>query len=137
MNRDKQQERERKERSAAETTVTVICSLIVLFLLVFSIYHGIVAAGTTPKLTAVPLLDHVKQRGDTYVLPVEVRNHTRPTAEDVLVVIQFTSPKGETVEKEFRIAYLAEQSVIEGYVVLREDPAKGSVQAEIESYKLP
>lgn len=141
MNQDKQEkdkeEQQGRGRSTAEITLTVICSLIVVFLVGYSIYHGIVAAGTPPRLSATPLLNQVEKRGDNYILPVEVRNRTRPTAEDVEVAIRYKASTGEVSDKQFRIAYLPEHSIQKGYAAFQEDPSKGTLEIEIESYKLP
>lgn len=139
MNREQtdRQEQDRNRRTAAEVTVTAVCAIIVLFMVGYSIYHGIAAAGTPPRLSARPLFGQVEKRGGSYILPVEVYNRTRPTAEDVEVTVRYTASDGEVFERNFRIEYLPEHSKQTGYVALPEDPEEGVVRVEIESYKLP
>lgn len=137
MSAGKQSESVRKAQTAAEATALAICSAIVLFMLGFSVYHAIVTGDNPPTITAEPKPDEARRRGERWVLPIEVRNHSRPTAEEVIVSVQVPGSDGVPDRRELRIESLPEESTFTGYVTLPAKPAPGAVRADVDSYKLP
>ena len=103
----------------------------------YAVYHAIDTPDTPPYLSARPLVDEAVHRGQSYVLPVEVRNHTAPTASNVRVAVTSGSGSGQTRRNEVQINYLPEHSKIKVFVVMSEKPTSRSVNARIESYQLP
>jgi uncharacterized protein (TIGR02588 family) len=128
------QERERKTRSTAEMIVLIAASLLVLFLIGYSIYHGIVAAGEIPRLQAIPHFERLQFKEEYYWLPITVHNLTRPTVADVTVMVENT---GTGEQREFTINYLPEYGHLEGVVAFRARPTPDAVTARIESFRLP
>lgn len=137
MSVGRQSDNASKAQTAAEATALALCSAVVLFMLSFSVYHAIVTGDNPPTITAEPKFSDARRRGERWVLPIEVRNHSRPTAEEVIVTVEVSGSDGEPDKRELRIEFLPEESTFTGYVTLPSKPVSGEVRAEIDSYKLP
>ena len=132
------QDKERKGRGTAEVAVLAISTGVVLFLIGYAIYHAAVATDTLPRLTADPLISQVREQDGKYLLPVMIRNATRPTVQDVHVIVRVTSPRGgPTEQKEIIIRYLPENSHVKGYVILDRPPKTTRMQVEVQSVRIP
>lgn len=132
------QDKERKGRGAAEIVVATVSAGIVLFLVGYAIYHAITASGMLPRLTAVALISQVTEQDGKYVLPVEIRNETRPTVQDVRVVVRpLGTNADQTQAKEIIIRYLPENSQVKGYAILESKPQGARIQVQIQSYRMP
>ena len=123
--------------SIAELTTVAIAGLIVLFLIGFSLYSAVTARDGTPHLVVTAKFDEMRKNNSFFVLPVEVRNLTGPTAEDVIVGIQLNDPGGQPEDKRVEVAYLPEAARIEAFVALKHRPSAENVEFDIESYKTP
>lgn len=131
------QKKVRQAQTAAELTALLVCSAIVLFMFGFSVYHAYATGDSPPTISAEAKFEEATRRGDRWVLPIEVTNESRPTAEEVIASVQVRKPGEQPEKKELRIEFLPEESRFTGYVTLPEKPGPDSVSVEIDSYKLP
>lgn len=133
----RQEASERRTRSLAEITVLLLTLAVVLFMIGYSIYHALTAAGTPPFITATPHFDRIIRRDGVYLLPVTVRNQTRPTVENATVTVTSRRPDGRVDERQLQFDFLVEEDALTGYVVFPYRPQPEQVQVEVSSFRMP
>jgi uncharacterized protein (TIGR02588 family) len=72
-----------------------------------------------------------------YLIPVEVGNIGRTTAEDVLVPVFLDLPDGRREEAELNIAFLPGDSKRNGWVSFRDDPRRGRLSLGAIAFEVP
>ena len=72
-----------------------------------------------------------------HLVPVEVVNRGRTTAEDVRVPIYLHMPEGEREEAELSVDYLPADSRRNGWVSFRSDPARGTLGIGPIAFEVP
>lgn len=78
------------------------------------------------------------QRSATgYLVPIQVANRGRATAEDVRVPVHLDLPDGTREEAELDIAFLPRDSRRNGWVTFRSDPGKGSLRLGPIAFEIP
>jgi uncharacterized protein (TIGR02588 family) len=72
-----------------------------------------------------------------YLVPVQVTNVGRSTAEDVKIPVVLELANGEREEAELDLAFLPRDSQRNGYVSFREDPARGTLAVGAIAFEVP
>jgi uncharacterized protein (TIGR02588 family) len=72
-----------------------------------------------------------------YLVPVQVTNSGRSTAEQVKIPVVLELANGEREEAELDLAFLPRDSQRNGYVSFREDPARGTLAAGAIAFEVP
>ncbi len=79
----------------------------------------------------------VRAAGDSYLLPVTVRNTGDEAAQDVQVSVKLTVPGKPEAEARATIDWVPGKSERRAVAVLKENPAQGTVKAGVEGYQEP
>jgi uncharacterized protein (TIGR02588 family) len=77
---------------------------------------------------ARPLTAEVQQKGDRYILPIEISNQGRRTLRELKVEVRATEPGGKSDTRELQIDYLGEQSAQKVFLYFEQDPRGSRVE---------
>jgi uncharacterized protein (TIGR02588 family) len=122
-------------KNRLEWSVFAVGLVLVLATLGFLIRESVAGDGGPPEVL-VTLGPPRPSRGG-YLVPVEVTNAGRTTAEDVLVPVALELPDGTREETELNIAFLPRDSKRRGWVTFRADPARGKLQVGAIAFEEP
>ena len=122
-------------KNRLEWTVFAIGLVLVLATLGFLVRESIVSDGGPPEVVA--RLGAARPSESGYLIPVEVANVGRTTAEDVLVPIFLDLPDGRREEAELNIAFLPRDSKRNGWVSFRDDPRRGTLSLGAIAFEVP
>lgn len=125
----------RPQKNWLEWTVFGVGLVLVLGTLGFLVRESLLAAGGTPEVVA--RLGPPKASAGGYMVPVEVANLGRGTAEDVKVTVVLEPPQGEPEEAELDIAFLPRDSRRNGWVTFRTDPSRGTLRLGPMAFEVP
>ena len=100
--------------------------VLVLATLGFLIRESLAASGGPPEIVA--RLGPPRASAGGFMVPVEVVNVGKGTAEDVKVAVVLELPQAEREESELDIAFLPRDSRRNGWVTFRSDPARGTLR---------
>jgi uncharacterized protein (TIGR02588 family) len=89
-----------------------------------------------PALPRVTKTGPVEQRGDRYLVPVEIRNDGGATAEAVQVTAELTVGE-EVVEADQTVEFLAQEETAEVVFVFDQDPGSGQLDVRVTGYTVP
>lgn len=123
------------EKNWLEWTVFAVGLVLVLGTLGFLVRESLGAAGGTPEVVA--RLGPPKASAGGYMVPVEVANLGKGTAEDVKVTVVLEPPEGEPEEAELDIAFLPRDSRRNGWVTFRSDPSRGTLRLGPMAFEVP
>lgn len=125
---------ERPARSVAEW-VTFAVSVAILLALVGLI--GVEAGEPDrPALPRVVETGPVERHGETFLVPVTVRNEGGATAEAVQVVAELTIGD-QVIEADQTVEFLARDETAEVAFVFDEDPADGTLDVRVTGFTVP
>ena len=122
---------ERSERSPEETGagrklaewITFLASAaLILSVAGYMLYQGMQEESPIIVPEIHPLYDRAERQGDTYVLPVEVRNTGDRTLRDLKVEAAYTDADGRAQAREHVIDYLGERARETLYFYFDDDP---------------
>lgn len=86
-------------------------------------------------------LGRPEPRGETWAVPVTVRNRGDATAENVKVEVILETPGAEpasqTETADFEAAFVPRRSQREGWVTFRNDPSRGRLSGRAAGYEMP
>jgi uncharacterized protein (TIGR02588 family) len=122
-------------KNRLEWTVFAIALVLVLATLGFLVRESIVGDRGPPEVIA--RLGDARPSEGGYLIPVEVANIGRGTAEDVLVPIFLDLPDGSREEAELNIAFLPRGSKRNGWVGFRDDPRRGTLSLGSIAFEVP
>ena len=123
------------EKNALEWTVFAIGLALVLATLGYLVRESVVGEGGPPDIVARLGAPRPSENG--YLVPVEVANIGRSTAEDVSVPVFLDLPDGEREEAELGIAFLPRDSKRDGWVSFRADPRRGTLGLGAIAFEVP
>lgn len=126
-----------KPSSTLPEKVTLTVSVfIVLSLVGFLAYQGFAPRQTgLPMAEARVLRDRARQHGETWVIPVEVKNTGGVPLNEVSVSVEMIGADGQKAEVEMIFGYLAERAAEEAFVVADQEPSRAKPQARVRSFK--
>lgn len=123
------------QHPVAETVVVGAISLAVAACLLF-LSQAVQQESRVIPVVVTPRVASSGKTGESYVLPVELRNPSSRTLKDLKVEVSYTPPQGEPETRELDVAYLGEKSTLTLYVYLDHDPRRVSVEVTPQSYRL-
>jgi uncharacterized protein (TIGR02588 family) len=123
-----------EERRGPAEWVTLAVSLLVVAVVVGLIVREIPGSKRPPAPVAVA--GRVEERGDRFVVPVEVENRGQRTAENVQVQATVTID-GEDVTADQTVDFLAGGETESMEFVFTDDPADGDLTVEVTGYLVP
>jgi uncharacterized protein (TIGR02588 family) len=118
-----------------EWTVFGAGLVLVVATLGFLVRESLVAAGGPPEVVA--RLGSPRASAGGFMVPVEVANVGKGTAEDVKVTVVLELPRSEREEAELDIAFLPRDSRRDGWVTFRSDPAGGTLRLGPIAFEVP
>jgi uncharacterized protein (TIGR02588 family) len=118
-----------------EWTVFGVGLVLVLATLGFLIRESLTASGGPPEVVA--RLGSPRASAGGFMVPVEVANVGKGTAEDVKVTVVLELPRSEPEEAELDIAFLPRGSRRDGWVTFRSDPAGGTLRLGPVAFEVP
>jgi uncharacterized protein (TIGR02588 family) len=83
---------------------------------------------------ARPLTEEVQQKGDRFILPIEISNRGRRTLRELKVEVGVTEPGGRSETRELQIDYLGEQSAQTVFLYFEQDPRALQIEARPVHY---
>jgi uncharacterized protein (TIGR02588 family) len=116
----------RPQKNWLEWSVFAVGVILVLATLGFLVRESLVGTGGPPEVVARIGTPAASAGG--FLVPVEVVNVGKGTAEDVKVTVVLELPDGETEEAELDIAFLPRDSRRDGWVTFQTDPRRGSLR---------
>ncbi len=117
-----------------EWTVTIISSILVLFIIGFLISQIIWSEDTPPEIEVT--LGEVTYLSDYYAIPITAKNLGTKTAQKVRIEIK--QPKNINTEKGFiEFDYLPGKSSVNGWVNFSEKPDAASLIIHVLGYSTP
>lgn len=135
-----QQGRERTrrgQRSVAEWVTLAASVVVVVALLGATSYFHFTGPDGPAVIEVQPQLNQVFRGGDSYYLPVKVRNVGQQTGEDVRVRLSLVDGEGQRHSAELTVHFLAGGAWSEGVVAFPADPRQGHVVVDTVSYLKP
>lgn len=93
--------------------------------------------GNPAVIEVTPLLEQIRQEGDSYLLPVEITNAGEQTAEGVTVSITLMVDDTEEGSADFTVDFLAGGATEVGIGVFTTDPRTGEIQVDTVSFVKP
>lgn len=118
-----------------EWSVFAVSLVLVAGTLGFLIRESFVAKGGTAEVIA--RLGPPKAAAGGFMVPVEVANLGKGTAEDVQVTVVLELPEGEREEGALGIAFLPRESRRNGWVTFRSDPGSGVLRLGAIAFEEP
>ncbi|MGH7580399.1 MAG: hypothetical protein ACREM9_09535 [Gemmatimonadales bacterium] len=122
-------------KNRLEWVVFGVGMVLVLATLGFLVRESVVGDSGPPEIVANLGAPRASRSG--YLVPVEVSNVGRTTAEDVLVPIFLKLPDGTREEAELNIAFLPRDSKRNGWVSFRGDPEQGKLEVGAIAFEVP
>ena len=123
------------DKNWLEWTVFAVGLVLVLTTLGFLVRESLAGAGGPPD--GVARLGTPRASAGGFMVPVEVANLGKGTAEDVQVTVTLDLPDGDPEEAELDIAFLPRDSRRNGWVTFRSDPGKGSLRLGPIAFEIP
>lgn len=109
-------------------------SLLLIGVVIGVLGREALSASNTPPLLNVEL-GSPEQRGDSYMVPITVRNTGDHTAEQVIVEVTLEGVETETSELD--LAYVPRGSQREGWAVFTQDPTQGQLSGRVLAFEQP
>ena len=118
-----------------EWAVFTVGLALVLGTLGFLVRESLVTAGGPPDVVA--RLGQPQAAADGFMVPVEVANLGKGTAEDVQVTVILGLSGGEREEAVLDIAFLPRDSRRNGWVTFQGDPKRGTLRLGPIAFEVP
>ncbi|HEX8599466.1 MAG TPA: hypothetical protein VF952_13225 [Chloroflexia bacterium] len=118
---------EKKERTTAEW-VSLLVSLAIVLALVGGLIYQVFARGSRPPIIEVkPLMEEVRQEGDSYYLSLDITNNGDRTAENVEVMLSLDTGQGDPETMQFQVQFLDGGETENQTVIFQNNPAEGEL----------
>lgn len=124
-------------RTTAGKVTTAISILLIVALAAALLYEGYATGQSEPAvLTAAVRTAEIEQRGDSFYIPIEIRNDGDQTVEEVAVGMELLD--GDTIieEAEAVIPIISEAESVMVVFVVSEDPSTLTIDASITTYQI-
>jgi uncharacterized protein (TIGR02588 family) len=123
------------EKNWLEWSVFGVGLVLVLATLGYLVRESLVSNDGPPEVVVRLGAPRASESG--YLVPVEIVNTGRETAEDVRVPVLLALPDGGREEAELGIAFLPRGSTRNGWVTFRSDPSRGSLTLGPIAFEVP
>ncbi len=123
------------DKNPLEWTVFGIGLVLVLTTLGYLVQESITTHPGPPDVVA--RLGATVPSANGYLVPVEVANVGKATAEDVLVPVFLDLADGKQEEAQLTIAYLPRDSRRDGWISFRNDPRQGTLRLGAIAFEVP
>lgn len=118
---------EKQERTTAEW-VSLFISVAIVLALVGGLVYQIFAGGNRPPTIEVkPLMEEIRQEGDSYYLSLDITNSGDRTAENVEVMLSLDSGEGDPETMQFQVQFLDGGETENQTVIFKNNPAEGEL----------
>ena len=118
---------EKEERTTAEW-VSLFISVAIVLALVGGLVYQIFAGGHRPPTIEIkPLMEEVRQEGDSYYLSLDITNNGDRTAENVEVMLSLDTGGGDPETMQFQVQFLDGGETENQTVIFRNNPAEGEL----------
>lgn len=121
------QQGDRKERTTAEWVSLLVSVAIVLVLVGGLVYQVFARGNRPPSIEVKPLIQEVRQVGDSYYLPLDITNTGDRTAEDIEIMLSLDSGQGDPETMQFQVQFLDGGETENQTVVFQNNPAEGEL----------
>lgn len=122
-------------KNRLEWIVFAVSLVLVLGTLGFLVRESLVATGGPPEV--VVRLGQPRVAAGGFMVPVEVANLGKGTAEDVKVTVILELSQTEREEADLDIAFLPRDSRRNGWVTFRSDPRRGTLRLGPIAFEVP
>jgi len=126
----------RGPRRAAEWVSFGISLALVLALLAHLVWRMREPPALVPIARVTPRLDLTRELEGRFVLPLEVRNPTPQTVQDVQIRIQYRAPGSASESMDLIIDYVGRSSTHTVFAYFDRDPRRLEIEAEVLSARL-
>lgn len=127
---------EKEERTTAEW-VSLLISVAIVLVLVGGLVYQIFARGNEPPtIEVVPLMEEVRQEGESYYLPLDITNNGDKTAENIEVMLSLDTGEGDPETMQFQVQFLDGGETENQTVIFQNDPSEGEL-THTASFHLP
>lgn len=109
--------------------------ILTLAVIGYMLWEGMTERSAPPHLTVTAA--SATRTGDTYVLPVVVRNLSHSTAADVEVLGVLRQTEGPPEERRARFTYVPGKGEARGGLIFRSDPAAGDLDLSVDGFAEP
>ena len=123
------------DKNPLEWTVFGIGLVLVLATLGYLVQESVTTQPGPPDVVARMGAPVPSRNG--YLVPVEVANVGRATAEDVLIPVVLDLGNGTQEQAELTIAFLPRDSRREGWISFRNDPRRGRLSLGAIAFEVP
>lgn len=123
------------EKNWLEWSVFAVGLVLVSATLGFLVRESLAGSGGPPEV--VVRLGAPRASAGGYMVPVEVANRGKATAEDVTVTVVLEAAADEREEAQLEIAFLPRDSRRSGYVAFQRDPAEGTLRVGPVAFEVP
>lgn len=118
---------EKQERTTAEW-VSLFISVAIVLALVGGLVYQIFAGGNRPPTIEVkPLMEEIRQEGDSYYLSLDITNSGDRTAENVEVMLSLDSGEDDPETMQFQVQFLDGGETENQTVIFKNNPAEGEL----------
>ncbi|HEX8218030.1 MAG TPA: hypothetical protein VF914_02325 [Chloroflexia bacterium] len=118
---------EKKERTTAEWVSLFISMAIVLTLVGGLIYQIFAGGHRPPAIEVTPLMEEIRQEGDSYYLSLDITNNGDRTAENVEVMLTLDTGEGDPETMQFQVQFLDGGETENQTVIFKNNPAQGEL----------
>jgi uncharacterized protein (TIGR02588 family) len=118
-----------------EWTVFAVSLVLVVATLGYLTWEAVADTGGPPDV--VVELGSPRPSSAGFMVPVEVRNRGKGTAEDVRVTVVLERAGARSESAELEVAYLPRESRRSGYVTFAGDPGQGRLRAGPIAFEVP
>ena len=118
---------EKEERTTAEW-VSLFISIAIVLTLVGGLIYQIFAGGhRPPTIEVTPLMEEIRQEGDSYYLSLDITNNGDRTAENVEVMLTLDTGEGDPETMQFQVQFLDGGETENQTVIFKNNPADGEL----------
>jgi uncharacterized protein (TIGR02588 family) len=130
------EKRSRVEKNRLEWIVFGLGLVLVLGTVGFLLWDSLQGKSSDPPDLSVTL-GRPEPRGESWAVPVTVRNRGGETAEGARVVVTLELPGGGKEEAEYDVAFVPRGSQREGWVHFLHPPGTGRLTGRVSGYEKP
>jgi uncharacterized protein (TIGR02588 family) len=134
--KDKDEAKQGKERTAAEWVTFGVSVLILLALVGLVIFQALTRGNRPSTIKVEPMLEEVRQSEGAYYLPINITNDGDQAVGDVEIQMSLASEGSEPETIAFTVQFLAGGESQEETVVFSKDPSQGEL-SQVVGFHVP
>lgn len=134
--KDKDEAKQGKERTAAEWVTFGVSVLILLALVGLVIFQALTRGNRPSTIKVEPMLQEVRQSEGAFYLPITITNDGDEAVGDVEIQISLASEGSEPETIAFTVQFLAGGESQEETVVFSKDPSQGEL-SQVVGFHVP